>query len=400
MNKIIIIGSGPAGLLAAIAIGKDALILERNPFAGHKLLLAGGGQCNFSNKLSNEDFIKATREAANYIKPALYEFDSQSFMKLLDEAGCPSFFREDGKAFPKSLHSADVRDALLQLACEGGATIRYNTIVKAVKRSSKGNFELSLDNDEKLRCEKLILATGGMSYPETGSDGIGYKLVKSLGHKIIPVHSSLAGIELKSSSDFADCAGISIPNAKVCFCGKKGRVCVSGDLLFTHKGLSGPVVLDNSHYLYAGAPMAIMLVDEPNPKLLKLAKDHPKKQLGIALKYLDIPYKLILAILKHLEINSETIMAELKSSDRTMLANYLRLGMLTVKSVEGFDAAMATAGGIALKDISTRTMQSRICPGLYFAGEILDYSVPSGGFNIQLAASTGWLAGKSAKVQD
>ena len=395
MNNVIIIGSGPAGLLAAISAGKDALVLERNPYAGRKLLLSGAGQCNFSNNLSTEDFLKACREAANFLKPALYEFDNQAFIRLLANAGCPTFFREDGKAFPKSLHSADLRDALLNLAGAKGARIRYNTVVSSVKKNLKGEFELLTAEGEKLSCEKLILATGGMSYPETGSDGIGYKLAKSLGHKIIPLHSALAGVELKAASHFKDCAGIALPQAKVGFCGKKGRTCAQGDLLFTHKGLSGPVILDNSHLLYAGATMAIMLVDDPGSKLLQLVKDHPRKHLDSALKYLDLPQNLILGILKHLGIKPETLMAELKTSDRNMLANYLGTAMISIKAVEGFAEAMATSGGIALKDVSPRTLQSRICDGLYFAGEILDYDLPTGGFNIQAAASTGWLAGKA-----
>ena len=395
MNKVIIIGSGPAGLLAAIAVGKGAHILERNPYAGRKLLLSGAGQCNFSNKLSKEDFLKASGIAVNFLKPALYEFDNQAFMRLLSEAGCPGYYREDGKAFPKSLHSADVRDALLKLALSKGAQISYNTLVTAVKKNLKGEFELSTEAGKLLTCEKLIIATGGMSYPETGSDGIGYKLAKSLGHKIIPPHSALAGVELKAASHFKDCAGIAIPQAKVGFCGKKGRICAQGDLLFTHKGLSGPVILDHSHLLGAGSKMAIMLVEEPGSKLLQLVKDHPRKHLETALKYLDLPQNLASAILKHLGIKPDILMAELKTTDRNMLANYLGTAMVTIKAVDGFAEALATSGGVPLKDVSPRSMQSRICEGLLFAGEILDYDLPSGGFNIQAAAATGWLAGKA-----
>lgn len=396
MNQVIIIGSGPAGLLAAISAGRNALILERNPYAGRKLLLSGSGQCNFSNKLSVDDFLKASGAAANFLKPALYEFDNHAFIKLLTDAGCPCIFRKDGKAFPKSLRSADLRDALLKLAYEKGAKISYDTKVESVKKNRDGTFILTTDKGKDFSCEKLILATGGMSYPETGSDGIGYKLAKSLGHKLIPTHSALAGVELKAAEHFKECAGIAIPNARVGFCGKKGRLCAQGDLLFTHKGLSGPVILDHSHLLSAGSKMAVMLVDDPGTKLLQLVKDHPKKHLESALKYLDLPQNLIGGILKHLELDPAILMAELKTEDRNMLSNYLGTAMVTIKAVEGFDKAMATSGGIPLRDVSPRTMQSRICPDLYFAGEMLDYDLPSGGFNIQAAASTGWLAGKQA----
>lgn len=392
---IIIIGAGPAGLLAAIAVGKQALVLERNPYPGKKLLLSGSGQCNFTNALDNDDFLFHLRSASHFLKPALYAFDKDAFIDLLAREGCGSAKREDGKYFPETKHSASVRDALYQAAVKSGAKFSFDTHVSSVSKQAGGGFAVKTDKTV-ISADKIILATGGKSYPQTGSDGLGYVIAKSLGHKIEPLTPALASVDLIPASRFTDCAGISLKNVPIAFCSPQGRIKDRGDLLFTHTGLSGPVILNNAFLIKAGSSIAISFVEGGAHKLQDLVLQEPKKSLQTALKAFALPTALIARILGYLAIDGSQQLAQLKSKDRNLLGAYLQNAVFHVKSVESFETAMATAGGIDLADIRIRTMESRICPKLYFAGEILNYHAPTGGFNIQLAASTGWLAGSSA----
>ncbi len=394
---IIIIGAGPAGLLAAIATGKNAMVLERNPYAGKKLLLSGSGQCNFTNAFDNDDFLFHLRNASHFLKPALYAFDKDAFIDLLAKQGCKSSKREDGKYFPESKHSASVRGALYRAALSSGAQFSFDTHVSSVAKQAEGGFLVKTDK-ETFSADKIILATGGKSYPQTGSDGLGYVIAKSLGHKIEPLTPALASVQLTSSSRFTDCAGISLKNVAIAFCSPQGRIKDRGDLLFTHTGLSGPVILNNSFMVKAGSSISLTFVDDGAQRMQKLVTQEPRKALQTALKSFSLPAALIARILGYLGIDGNQQLAQLTSKDRNLLGAYLQSAVFHVKSVESFDTAMATAGGINLSDIRIRTMESRICPNLYFAGEILNYHAPTGGFNIQLAASTGWLAGSSASL--
>ncbi|HNX38149.1 MAG TPA: aminoacetone oxidase family FAD-binding enzyme [Candidatus Cloacimonadota bacterium] len=396
MIKIAIIGAGPAGLLAAIAAGDRAEVFESNLYSGRKLLLSGSGQCNFTNDLPLEDFLLNCRESRNFLKPALYEFDNHAFIDLLNSNGCPTLVREDGKVFPASFHSADVRDTLLRLALGKGAKFHYGKKLDTIRLSPDGDYQLSFSDGDILTARKLILANGGMSYPETGSDGSGFRLAKALKHKITPPKPALCGIELKNHTVFSSCSGISLKNVHFCYCGPNGRIETYGDILFTHKGVSGPVVLNNSYHLHAGSALGIRFVEDADSKIPELLKLHAKKNLANLLKHLDLPENLIDAILIHLKLDPGLQASQLKAADRNLLIAYLTTAVFQVKSLDGFDTAMATAGGIELSRVRPQTMESRVRHGLYFAGEILDYNLPTGGYNIQAAASTGWLSGKSA----
>ncbi len=190
-----IVGAGPAGLLAAIAHGAGALLLERNPDAGRKLLVSGAGQCNFSNNLSREDFLRACGRAANFLKPAIYQFGNEDFISLLAEAGCPTLIREDGKAFPASLRAADLRDALVRQVLARGARLQTGVYIVDARRD--GDFILTARDGRIIRCSRLILAGGGCSWPQTGSDGSVYDLARALGHSIVEPRPALASIDVE-----------------------------------------------------------------------------------------------------------------------------------------------------------------------------------------------------------
>ncbi|MEF3693924.1 MAG: aminoacetone oxidase family FAD-binding enzyme [Candidatus Cloacimonadota bacterium] len=394
-HEIIIIGAGPAGLLSAYAAGAKALVLEANPYAGKKLLLSGTGQCNFSNTLSKEDFLRALRDASHYLKPALYAFDQKAFCSLLEQYGCTWEEAEEHKLFPASRQSSSVRDALLKAALAQGATIEYGQKVIKVSRKKGGVFQIQTA-DETYSCKKLILSTGGQSWPQTGSDGSSYRFARSLGHKIIKLCPSLASVELDTNTRLGECSGLALRNVKICMCTDQGRIHDQGDILITHKGLSGPVILNNSYLMRSGTLIGICLVEDAHEALPALIKKEPRKQLQNALKLLNLSECLITAVLHRLQIDGSKILAELKADDRKLLANFLQNAVFNVKKVESMDTSMATAGGIDLREISSRNLESRACPGLYLTGEMLNYHAPTGGFNIQLAASTGFLAGLSA----
>jgi len=394
-SEIIIIGAGPAGLLSAYAAGAKALVLESNPFAGKKLLLSGSGQCNYSNSLSKESFLKELREASHYLKPALYAFDQQAFCQLLQQHDCSWEEADEHKLFPVSRQSASVRDALLKAAKERGASFEYGRKVTKVTRRRSGGFQIPAE-DESYECEKLILAGGGQSWPQTGSDGSSYRFARSLGHKIINPRPSLASVELDLNTRLGECSGLSLKNIKICMCTDQGRIHDQGDLLFTHKGLSGPVILNNSYLMSRGTRIGLALVEDAHEALSDLIKRDPRKQLNNALKQLNLSDCLISAILHRLGLDGSQVLAVIKAADRKLLANFLQNAVFSVKKVESFDTCMASSGGIDLKEINSRNLESRACPGLYITGEMLNYHAPTGGFNIQLAASTGYLAGLSA----
>lgn len=387
---LIIVGAGPAGLMAAITHGEGALILERNPFAGKKLLLSGSGQCNFSNTLQNQEFLRLCGNAANFLKPALYGFDSKALVALLEEQGCKVFTREDGKLFPGSRRSSDVRDLLLSLALQRGARFEYNQKANAITRQGD-TFVVETERNAYL-AKAVLLATGGKSYPDTGSDGCGYDLAKRLGHSIIAPKPALAGVEIEAYESFHSCAGISCSPLEIR--GSDGkRLPHPGDILFTHKGLSGPGIISNAHLLGSGDRIKIRLAMDPAVILLSLVQKSPSRELHTALKVFGLADALGIAILSYHGIDPVTRLSELRKTERKAVAKALEELTFSIKRIDSWDKAMATSGGVPLAEVEARTMESRQVRGLYFAGEMLDYNVPTGGFNIQLALSTGRLAG-------
>lgn len=390
----LIIGAGPAGLAAAIAFGKGAVLIERNPLAGKKLLLSGSGQCNFTNCLSTPDFIKACGKAGAFLKSAVYQYGSDFFIELLANAGCPSFIREDGKVFPASLKAVHVRDALLKTALDSGARIVYETSVNSVMQNKAGFFVGS--DRQQFQAGKLLIACGGASWQQTGSQGDGYRFATGLGHTVNPLKPALASVETDLYDSFVHCAGSSISSARVEFITQKGKSKARGDLLFTHRGLSGPVILNNSHLLSRGDVIRIHLVPEAEILIPELLRHNPQKLLINALKPLPLTEAMLNSILHKLGIYADTPVYQINKKQQNQLICFLQSADFTVKQVEGLETSMSSAGGVALKEIDSHCMESRLVNGLYFAGEMLDYALPTGGFNIQAAFCTGYLAGKQA----
>lgn len=385
---IAIVGGGPAALGAALACGKAAQIYERNAFCGKKLLLSGSGQCNFTNALPKAEFLSALGEFRTWLKPAFYAFDNTAFMQLLEENSCPAFVREDGKVFPKSMRSADVRDTLVNLVQIRGTKINYSSMVQDISPQGTG-FLLKVGN-ATIKAEKVILASGGAAWPDTGSDGFSYRIAQKLGHQVLAPVPALASVRIRNYPPFDSCAGISLSPSTLII----GKDRFQGDLLFTHQGLSGPLILDNSRRMQPG--QTIRLVFDPQDRLFELLQSYPKKQISSILQMLALPKSLCEAILLKLQIPKDASAAHFNAVHRKSLRAFLTGGEFIIRDIESLVSAMSDFGGIQLNEVTARSMQSQKTPGLYFAGESLAYALPTGGFSIQMAVSTGYLAALSA----
>ncbi|MDD4309625.1 MAG: aminoacetone oxidase family FAD-binding enzyme, partial [Candidatus Cloacimonetes bacterium] len=385
---LIIIGAGPAGLLSAISAGRvlrgkagSILVLDANSEAGAKLLLSGSGQCNFTNNAPDLQFLTNCKEFANYLKPAYYEFNNLALLNFVEEAGCPVFIRQDGKVFPKTMKAGDLRDTLLAQAAKLHIDFSYNSRVTGISKRGDSGFVLHLESGKTIGCAKLIIATGGASYPQTGSDGRALNLLKSLGHHPIHFRAHLTNLIITDYARFSHCAGVSLQAVKVKFKQKQSSFVATGDLLFTHTGLSGPVIMDNCHKLASGDTVSLCLVAQPEILFTKLRENSGKQKLLKALKVTSIPESLLIAMFSRAGIPLETPVGNLGRDTQSRICDMLSELNFHIASVGGINAAMASAGGIPFTEIRIKSMESRLCPGLYFAGEILDYALPTGGYN-------------------
>lgn len=396
----IVIGGGPAGLFAAINLSggsRSVLILEKNQKPGKKLLLTGGGQCNLTHTGDVSELLKHYGDGAKFLRTALFSFSNTDLMHFFNKRSLKLITVEDGKVFPASKKAEDVLNVLLRECDKNGVEIECGAPVKHVEKSDDGFYVFT--DTKKYLSKNLIIATGGMSYPRTGSTGDGYAFAKHFGHTINQVRPALTPLYVK---DFVlkDLAGISFEN--LCFSlwrdGKKVRE-FSGDVLITHRGISGPGVLNNSKYVYAGDVIKINFINT-NPERFRadfaetVAKNGGLTVKSILRKY-PIPRRLADKILQLAGIPDEMTCANLKKEYRKRLVEMLTEFPIEVEKPGDFNVAMITKGGISLREVKPNSMESRLVKGLYFAGEILDIDGDTGGYNLQAAFSTGYLAARS-----
>ncbi len=397
----VIIGGGAAGLFCGWNVarcGLSVIILEKNNMPGKKLLLSGSGRCNITNNCSIEDFLTKYGDKGRFVKNALYNFTGSDLIDFLSENGIAVVDNGAGKVFPESGRSRDIVNLLVDLCLKSGVRIMNSSPVSSV-RTVDGGFETEFTHSA-LRSKKLVIATGGKSYPVTGSNGDGYLIAGGLGHKIITPEPALTPVYVKNYR-FEKCAGISVKDANISHFrnGKKiGEH--SGDLLFTHHGLSGPAVIDYSRSLRAGDEVCVNMVCGFNSVTLdedlvgELALNGKKTIKNCLAKY-GIPDGIIAVLLEEADVDPHTISAFLTKTDRKKLTGLMTGCRFVIERVGGFNEAMATAGGIDTSEINGKTMESRIVNGLYIVGEVLDVDGESGGFNLQFAFSSGHLAAES-----
>lgn len=405
MQDVIVIGCGAAGMMAAYSAasaGKKVLILEKNEKAGKKLFITGKGRCNVTNACEVEDLFENVVTNPKFLYSAFYGFDNQAVMNFFEKAGCPLKTERGERVFPVSDHSSDVIAALLRELKKLSVEIWYQSEVKELVIEENIVCGVMLQNGEKLTAKKVIVATGGLSYERTGSDGDGFRFAKQAGHTVTKLLPSLVPLNTEESW-CNDLMGLALKNVELrLFDEKREYYRGFGEMLFTHFGISGPLVLTASCYyvkhLY-GKPAHVTIdlkpaltIEQLDKRLVRDFEENRNKQFSNALSGL-FPARLIPVMIRLSGILAEKKVHEITKEERKHFAEVIKNVPLTVTGTRSFAEAIITQGGVSVKEINPSSMESKKVKGLYFAGEVLDLDALTGGFNLQIAWSTGYLAG-------
>ena len=411
MNKVIIIGGGAAGLMSAVAAisnNSEVTIYEGNEKLGKKMYITGKGRCNLTNACDLSEYFDNIVSNDKFLYSALYSFTNDDVIKFFEDNGCPIKIERGNRAFPASDKSSDIIKTLEKNLRRNGVKIVLNTRVESVITKEEKVSGVKLDSGNVDRCDRLIIATGGKSYQATGSTGDGYKFAKELGINVTPLRPSLVPLEVREDY-IRRLQGLSLRNVELTIYNNKKTVYKDfGEMLFTHFGVSGPLVLS------AGSRIGKLLEDGSNLNAtidLKPALSYKKLEDRIIreidanknkeIKYLLsslLPAKMVDVFIDLLNINKHLKLNEFTKNNRTDLINLLKAFPFTIIGLRGFNEAIITQGGIDVSEINPSTMESKKIKGLYFAGEVIDIDALTGGYNLQLAFSTGHLAGESASI--
>lgn len=396
---LIIIGGGPAGLFAAcqLNIDKKLIILEKNESAGKKLLLSGNGHCNLTHDGPFADFFNHYGTNGNFLKTALYEFSNADLRAFFAERGLPTIVDKKGKVFPASEQARDVLNLLLKICQKNMIDIRTHEAAITVTKDGE-YFKVSTDQATYVS-PRLLITTGGKSYPSTGSSGDGYRFAAALGHTIIPPRPALVPVIIHDYP-FAGLVGNSLADREIAlYRGNRKLKVHRGDIGFTPTGLTGPGILDFSRDIKADDWLKINLINLPpevlKAELLTLTEREGELSVKKYLKRYELPEQLVRIILEQLGLDGVTQLAHLSRELRNKLSERLCAYPLLVENLGDFNLAMATCGGVALNEVSPKTMASQRVAGLFFAGEILDIDGDTGGYNLQAAFATGYLAARA-----
>ena len=396
----IVIGGGPAGMFAAItaaARGQKVLLLERNDRLGKKLLITGKGRCNVTNDCTSEEILQNIPRNSRFLFSAMAAFPPRKIMDFLEDQGCALKTERGNRVFPVTDKSFSVLDALKNAMRRQGVTVRTARVRKILTLEDKVCGVQT--ESEVITCGWVILATGGVSYPATGSTGDGYAMAKELGHTIVEPQGSLVPLET-AGNDCQEMQGLALRNCGVKLVNNKNKVLYKdfGELLFTHFGVSGPTVLSASCHLKGeGCRLIIDLkpaLDEAklNDRILRDLEMYQNRSMENALTDL-LPRSMIPVVLRKLEIDPQMQANSLTRGKRRALVELLKAFSLEITGKRPVAEAIITSGGIKVSEIDPKTMESRKVPGLYFAGEVIDCDAYTGGFNLQIAWATAYAAG-------
>ncbi len=405
-RTVIVMGGGPAGLMACRRLAervKKVILIEKNNILGKKLRITGKGRCNITNSADMEDFIKNVPTNGKFLYSAFYSFTNQDVIDMFELSGVKTKVERGGRVFPESDSAKDVAEAMKKNALKPN--------VQWIKAEAKeiltdGEKVLGVLTDKgEFQCDSVVIATGGRSYPLTGSDGGGYKICQALGHTLVEPKPSLIPI-VTHEKWVADLMGLSLKNVelKVYKKGKKEIFSDFGEMLFTHFGISGPIVLsasshiknvDREEYIIKIDLKPALDKDQLDKRICRDFEKYIRKQLINSLDDL-LPKALIPVIIDLAGIDPHKAVNIVTKEERGKLVEILKNLPLTVKGFRPIDEAIITSGGIKVSEINPQTMESKLVSGLYFAGEIIDVDAYTGGFNLQIAFSTGYLAGDNA----
>ncbi len=406
MSKVFIIGGGPAGILASIAAaekGNQVILADRNNILCRKMRITGKGRCNITNACDISEFISAVVSNPYFLYSSFYSFTNRDIIDLLEKLGVETKVERGGRVFPVSDSAKTVADALINHAHRLGVKFLKNTNIKEILVSDNKVTGVKDSNGSIYEADSIITACGGASYPLTGSDGSGYKLLEKLGHTIVPVKPSLVPLETNEKW-VEELSGLSLRNIKVTFYkdGVKKPVYEDfGEMLFAHFGVTGPVILsasshlrdfdDNNYKMYIDLKSAL---DESalDKRIQRDFTEFTNKNFENALSKL-MPKSLIPVIVKLSGIDPYKKVNQITKEERTALAKLLKALPLTIKGTRPIAEAIITAGGVNTDEVNPSTMESKIINNLYITGEMLDVDAYTGGFNLQIAYSTGYLAG-------
>ncbi len=413
MSKIIVAGGGPAGMMAAITAaenGNDVIIIEKMPLFGKKLLITGKGRCNITSSLYMSEFIKNTPGNGKFLYSAFQNYTNQDIIEFLKKQGLEVKEERGNRIFPITDKSSDVLNCFKKKIDE--LKIKYKLNTRVEKILIKNNEVLAVRTDKEIiQTDKVILATGGKSYPLTGSTGDGYKIAKEIGHTIIPIKPSLVPMEVYEKEMCKKLQGLSLRNIGIKIVDNDRKKIVYedfGEMIFTHFGISGPTILSGSAHLVKYKDIDYLLKrkyielnidlkpalteEQLDDRILRDFNEFKNKQFKHSLDKL-LPQKMIPVIIELSKIDENKKVNEVTKDERKRLVQLLKNFAITIKNFRPVEEAIITCGGVNTKEIDPKTMESKIIKGLYFAGEIIDVDSYTGGFNLQIAYSTGYTAG-------
>ena len=406
MKRVVVIGGGAAGLMAAVIAGREGAkvtLLEKMNYVGKKMGITGKGRCNITNACDMSDFIKNTPGNGKFLYGAYERFTNEDLLQLLHDAGLETKVERGGRVFPASDSALDVRNTFMKLMKHYGVDVHLEEPVKKLLVDD-GVVTGVVTDKETYHADAVVIATGGKSYPATGSTGDGYMLAAQVGHKITDIRPSLVPI-VTEESWVKDLMGLSLRNVELSVVAKnKVQAKMFGEMMFTHFGIIGPIVLSLSHTVgklmrkknIGTIGLDINLKPALSPEILdkRLQKDfdlYSKKQLINGMKDL-LPSRLIPLIIELAGIDPQKPINQISKEERQQIGYMLQHMPLTVKGLRPVEEAIVTAGGISLKEFNPKTMESKLVKGLYGAGEVLDIDAFTGGYNLQAAFSTGYVA--------
>ncbi len=407
MSRVIVIGGGAAGMMAAYAAascGHSVVLLEQNEKLGKKLFITGKGRCNVTNACEREKLFENVVSNPKFLYSAFSEFDNGDLMELLRRAGCPLKVERGERVFPVSDHASDVTAALTRLLKERGVEVRLHVKVKEISAADGRVTGALLANGQYIRADAVVLATGGLSYPTTGSRGDGHRIAEGLGHTIKTCTPALTPMET-AGQWCTSLQGLSLKNVTLTMrCGGKQIWSGFGEMLFTHFGISGPLVLSASSYygkckdktaVTAAVDLKPALtMEQLDRRILRDFEENRNKQFKNVIGSL-YPSRLVPVMILLSGIDGEKKIHEVTRQERSRLAEVTKNLTMRVTGLRDFAEAIITQGGVRVKEVNPSTMESKIVQGLYPVGELLDLDAVTGGFNLQIAWSTGYLAGRS-----
>lgn len=402
--RVAIIGGGAAGQLAAIYAargGNDVVLFEQNEKLGKKLFITGKGRCNLTNACDRDGFFRNVVQNPRFLYSAYAHFDSDAIVRLVEKAGVPTKVERGQRVFPVSDKSSDVLKALEKTVRQAGVSVRLNTRVSEILAQNGAVTGVRIERTVE-PFDAVVLATGGLSYPSTGSTGDGYRFARLLGHTVTPLYGALIPLEIEESW-CGTLSGVTLKNVTLsAYRGKKEVYSELGEMLFTHFGVSGPLVLSCSS-LIADDPAGVTLKIDFKPglseeqldaRLLRDLSANVRKSLTGAL-YGLLPQRLLAVVLEQTGLDGEMPAAQFSKAQRHALVEALKGLPLHVKGTRPIAEAIITRGGVSTKEVNPSTMESKKVKNLFFAGEMLDVDAFTGGFNLQIAWCTGALAGSS-----